>query len=95
MSNKIPRSDIVVIVVGTAVSALGAVTYLKIHRDETKKRQEIQRQGRLDIKAIGIAAEVIHERMNDPEYIYKGVGNMMEDFQNEIEFQKIAVREDV
>lgn len=95
MSNKIPRSDIVVIVVCTAVSALGAVTYLKIHRSETKKRQEIQRQGRLDIEAIHIAAKVIKERMDDPEYIRKGADNMLIDFRNEIEFQKIAVREDV
>ena len=95
MSNKTPRSDIVTLVVGTAVSALGVVTYLKIHRSEMKKRQEIQRQARLDLKAIGIAAEVIKERMDDPEYIRKGVGHLVNDFDNEIEFQKIAVREDV
>lgn len=95
MSNKIPRSDIVTLVVGTAVSALGVVTYLKIHRSEMKKRQEIQRQGRLDIKAIEIATDVIKERMDDPEYIRKGVGNMLTDFNNEIAFQKIAVREDI
>lgn len=93
--NTVPRKDLAIMVVGTTISVICVAVYSKISRSEAKKRQEIRRQGQLDLKALGIAAELVHERMNDPEYLHLGIANVMNDFNNEIAFQKIAVREDV
>jgi hypothetical protein len=90
-----PRRELVIMTVNTAVFVGWIVLLSKEHIKENAERAEIRRQGRLDIEAIGKAAKVINERMDNPEYIRLGLANMAEDFSTEIEFQKIVVREDI
>lgn len=82
-------------VASVAVGSAILIQSVKIHRSENAKRVQIQKDMKLDLEAIRRAGEICQIRMRDDDYFHRGLGYIMTDLNNEIEFQKIAIREEV
>lgn len=84
------------IVVAAAASAtvVGFATKDYIHtvRIERAKRNEIERNRRLDLKATKLAQANMAQKIVDGEYPVGSASKLLADFQNEIDFNKIAIR---
>lgn len=74
-----------------AVTGIATVNYLQITREEKVKRAEFKRNEKLDIHAVGLAAVRIKERL-DAGDSFDSVFDLATNFNEEIKFQKIAVR---
>lgn len=75
---------------GTAI----LIEALHIRKREQAKRKKIQEDLTIDLEAIRRASNNVQSRMNYGPYVMQGLGYIMDDFKNEVEFQKIAIRED-
>lgn len=77
---------------GVASFGFATVTTLKkIRRNEVAKRESLQTEAQLDAEAIQIAAKIITGRWVCGEF--RKTDEVMRAYRNEIEFQKIAIRE--
>jgi hypothetical protein len=74
------------------VSVLSAAYYIKTLKTERAKRREIDKNLQLDLAAIRLASERLKIKLDCGDYD-KNFYRFFEDMQNEIEFQKIAIRE--
>lgn len=81
----------------TAVTAVAGVAFvgaavhqsIRVRREETAKRLEIQKNLNLDLEAIRRASDITHERLNSGGYTGRRVVDLLDDLQNEIDFQKM------
>lgn len=76
---------------GTLYVGAVVVETVKIIRSGRKERAEIERESKLDIEAIKNAANVMTDRIQRGYYDGK-LTKMFTDLDQEIEFEKIAVR---
>lgn len=81
---------------GFAIVVVPVVVFtVKTHREEKVKREQISIDESLDIRAMDRALAIVKHRMlYDDEYFHKGFAYSMRDLNNEIELQKIAIREE-
>lgn len=75
-----------------AAAVVTAKSYLRVHRDESAKRLEIEKNMHLDIRAIHAAQEAMNARIDAGEI--HSLGQLAAEVSNEIAFQKIAIREE-
>lgn len=67
-----------------------------VHRTETAKRRAIELNRELDIEAIRRAGAVVEQRIQSGYYGKNAsLATIVADQQNEFEFQKIAVRQEL
>ena len=91
MNNDTVRLTIAV--TGSCVAvAIAAKQCIRIHREEHAKREEIQRNMRLDIQAIHNAHDVMLTRIENGEI--RSLAQLAEATQTEVAFHKIAIREE-
>jgi hypothetical protein len=89
------RNDIRIIqavAFGAAVVILSAREYIRIHREEQAKREQIDRDMHLDIAAIHKASPVILARIDAGEI--RSLAALQDAVKTETAFQKIAIREE-
>lgn len=80
------------VTVSAAIVGLSVASYIKTHRREVAKREEIQRNYELNIQAIRNASERAEMRMENGLYDNLSLAQIMEAYENDIEFQKIIIR---
>lgn len=73
--------------------ALAARSCIKTYREENQKQADIEKNMNLDIAAIRNAYEVLDARIDRGEI--RNFSDLVNGFNTEIEFQKIAIREDI
>lgn len=77
---------------GVVAAVLTAKTCIKVTREERAKRAEIDRNLQLDLAAIHSASRVIVDRIDAGEI--RSLDALRDAINTEINFQKIAVREE-
>ncbi|ADD81043.1 gp045 [Rhodococcus phage ReqiPoco6] len=91
MNNKIA---IAALAVGAlAVAGIATINCLQITREEEAKRAEFKRNEELNVHAVTLAAMRISERLEAGDH-FASVNDLTDNFNEEIKFQKIAVRFD-
>lgn len=83
---------VVVATIGAAAVVATAYNYVKTVKVERAKRRKIEENLQLDLTAIRLAGERINAKVKAGDYdgeLYR----LFDDFSNEIEFQKIRIRE--
>lgn len=76
------------------VGVVAVTSYINIHRTEAKKRRNLKTNMVLDIQAIEAARDRMSKRIANGDYPIGSLTQLQRDMQTEIEFQKIAIRED-
>lgn len=89
--NKTTFAQTVVFAAGVAVVGASIANSIKTHRTERARREQIEADLQLDLAAIKNAGEVVRERMANGGF--RPLHEIEADFQNEMEFQKIIIRE--
>ena len=80
------------VALGTATVGIAAISHIKTTREERAKRRDIQKNLDLDLKAIRLAGEQIAMRLKRGDFDNALVLGCMNAYNEELEFQKIAVR---
>lgn len=89
--NKNAIAKTAVFVAGVAVVGTSVAHSIKTHREERARRDEIEKNLHFDLTAIRNAGEVIRERMAREGFV--PLHTRLEQLNDEIDFQKIVVRE--
>lgn len=92
MINKNAVDRILFIAAVTSIILRGRALY-KMRKRHQERLAEIDREGELDLKAIRIAGANIRKRVDEGDYTT--LTNLLDEFNQEIKLQKIAVRMDV
>lgn len=86
----------VLIVAGAATIAYGIFEFVNVVKKERKKREQIEANKNLDMLALQKASIEMTKRIQEDAYSIQkgGLAKMLSDFDNELAFQKIVVREE-
>lgn len=76
---------------GSVVTAFAVIDLVRFTRREAEKREELEKNTKLDLVAINRAAVVLSKKIENGQI--GSLAHLSEQFNNEIAFQKIAVRE--
>lgn len=77
--------------VASAIVIIGSV--MLVRKDARAERRQIRKDARLDIAAIEAASDVVRARIRQSESL-RDLGYWVDELENEIAFQKIAIREE-
>lgn len=89
--NKQTFAQTVAIVAGATVAGISVAHSIKTHRVERARREQIESDLQLDLAAIKRAGQVVSDRIHNGNS--RTLPSVMDDFHNEVAFQKIIIRE--
>lgn len=92
MNNNLKTA--VTAVAGVAIVGAAIKQSVETRRAEQAKRRKIKEEAILDLRAITRARLNMSNKIADGGYQIGSLGRLQQDMQTEIEFQKIAIRED-
>ena len=90
--NKTNFAQTVAFVAGVAIVGASVTQSIKTHRTERARREKIEAELQLDLTAIKRAGAVIQEKIQT-DSAFVPLHTRMEQFDNEMAFQKIVIRE--
>lgn len=79
-------------IASTFAVGLAFKNYLRVRKEEMAKRAQIDKDLKLDLQAIANASQIMRRRIENGEI--RSLRQLEETLKNEIEFNKIAIREE-
>lgn len=92
MNNNEKLQLAIALTASTLAVTLAARSMINTHREEEAKREAMRENANLDVQAILRASKVMNERIDRGEI--RGLAQLTDVMRNEIDFQKIAIREE-
>jgi hypothetical protein len=86
------KSSLLTLAAMTAVAGQTVVKSLKIHRQERKKREQIEHEKQLDLIAIRRAGDLMKKELDNGMHDHLSLGQMLEVLNQRIEFERITIR---